>query len=72
MQKNYFVKSVRYMKNVHQIEHGLNKLSDGRVNLAALQVRSVSCNQNTTFRIKSQGSFLDKGRVPRAGKEALG
>ncbi len=32
MRKNYFVKLVKYMKNVYQIYHGLNKLSDGRVN----------------------------------------
>ncbi|KLU66406.1 transposase DDE domain protein [Desulfosporosinus acididurans] len=32
MRKNYFVKLVRYMKNVYHLEHGLNKLSDGRVN----------------------------------------
>jgi len=30
--KNYFVKLVRYMKNVYNIENGINKLSDGRVN----------------------------------------
>jgi hypothetical protein len=32
MRKNYFLKLVKYMKNVYQIDHGLNKLSDGRVN----------------------------------------
>ncbi|KLU64482.1 transposase DDE domain protein [Desulfosporosinus acididurans] len=32
MRKNYFVKLVNYMKNVYQIDHGLNQLSDGRVN----------------------------------------
>ncbi|KLU65779.1 transposase DDE domain protein [Desulfosporosinus acididurans] len=32
MRKNYFVKLVNYMKNVYQIDRGLNKLSDGRVN----------------------------------------
>ena len=32
MRKNYFAKLVRYMKNVCDIENGLNKLSDGRVN----------------------------------------
>src|SRR6202158_2025054 len=32
MRKNYFAKLVRYMKNVYQIDRGLNKLSDGRVN----------------------------------------
>ncbi|WP_088187171.1 hypothetical protein [Desulfosporosinus sp. FKA] len=32
MRKNYFVKLVRYMKNVYHLEHGLNKMSDGRVN----------------------------------------
>ena len=32
MRKNYFVKLVRYMKNVYHLERGLNKLSDGRVN----------------------------------------
>ena len=32
MRKNYFVKLVKYMKNVYHIENGLNKLSDGRVN----------------------------------------
>lgn len=30
--RNYFSKLVRYIKNVYQIERGLNKLSDGRVN----------------------------------------
>jgi len=32
MRKNYFAKLVNYMKNVYHIQHGLNKLSDGRVN----------------------------------------
>ena len=32
MRQNYFVKLVRYMKNVYHIERDLNKLSDGRVN----------------------------------------
>ncbi|WP_172408197.1 hypothetical protein [Desulfosporosinus sp. FKA] len=32
MRKNYFVKFVRYMKNVYYLERGLNKLSDDRVN----------------------------------------
>ncbi|WP_242975801.1 hypothetical protein [Desulfosporosinus sp. FKB] len=32
MRKNYFVKLVNYMKNVYQIDHGMNKLTDGRVN----------------------------------------
>lgn len=32
MRKNYFVKLVRYLKDVYHIERGLNKLSDGRVN----------------------------------------
>jgi hypothetical protein len=32
MRNNYFVKLVRYMKNVYHLERGLNKLSDGRVN----------------------------------------
>lgn len=32
MRKNYFVKLVRYMKNVYHLERGLNKLTDGRVN----------------------------------------
>ena len=33
MRRNYFVKLVRYIKNVYHIENGLNKLSDGRFNL---------------------------------------
>ena len=32
MRKNYFVKLLRYMKNVYHLERGLNKLTDGRVN----------------------------------------
>ena len=32
MKQNYFVKLVRYMKNVYHLERGLNQLSDGRVN----------------------------------------
>jgi len=32
MRKNYFAKLVKYMKNVYDIEYGLNKLSDGRIN----------------------------------------
>ena len=32
MRQNYFVKLVRYMKNVYHVDRGLNKLSDGRVN----------------------------------------
>ena len=32
MRKNYFAKLIKYMKNVYHIEHGLNKLSDGRFN----------------------------------------
>ncbi len=33
MRNNYFAKLVRYMKNVYHVERGLNKLTDGRVNL---------------------------------------
>ena len=32
MRKNYFVKLINYMKNVYNIEHGINKLTDARVN----------------------------------------
>jgi len=32
MRQNYFVKLVRYMRNVYHVDRGLNKLSDGRVN----------------------------------------
>jgi len=32
MRKNYFVKLIKYMKNVYYIENGNNKLTDGRVN----------------------------------------
>src|SRR5665648_225007 len=32
MRNNYFVKLVRYIKNVYHLDRGLNKLSDGRVN----------------------------------------
>ena len=32
MRKNYFVKLIKYMKNVCNIEHGINKLTDDRVN----------------------------------------
>ena len=32
MRQNYFVKLVRYMRNVYRVDRGLNKLSDGRVN----------------------------------------
>ena len=32
MRKNYFVKLIKYMKNVYNIKHGINKLTDGRVN----------------------------------------
>jgi len=32
MRQNYFIKLVRYMKNVYHVDRGLNKLSDGRVN----------------------------------------
>lgn len=32
MRKNYFAKLVRYMKNVYNIESGLNKLTDRRIN----------------------------------------
>ena len=32
MRKNYFAKLIKYMKNVYHIEHGLNKLFDGRFN----------------------------------------
>jgi len=32
MRKNYFVKLIKYMKNVYNIEHGINKLTDSRVN----------------------------------------
>ena len=30
--ENYFYKLVNYMKSVYDIEYGLNKLEDGRVN----------------------------------------
>ncbi|SPF52862.1 conserved hypothetical protein [Candidatus Desulfosporosinus infrequens] len=33
MRKNYFAKLVNYMKYVYHLKRGLNKLSDGRVNL---------------------------------------
>lgn len=32
MGKNYFYKLVKYMKNVYDIERGLNQLTDGRIN----------------------------------------
>jgi len=32
MRQNYFVKLIRYMRNVYHVDLGLNKLSDGRVN----------------------------------------
>jgi hypothetical protein len=32
MGQNYFVKLIRYMRNVYHVDRGLNKLSDGRVN----------------------------------------
>ncbi|MFT8352720.1 hypothetical protein [Clostridium saccharoperbutylacetonicum] len=32
MRKNYFIKLVKYMKNVYNIETGLNKLTDERIN----------------------------------------
>jgi len=32
MRQNYFAKLVKYMENVYHVDHGLNKLSDGRVN----------------------------------------
>ncbi|NSB34562.1 hypothetical protein BCD93_005520 [Clostridium saccharoperbutylacetonicum] len=31
MRKNYFAKLVEYMKNVYNIEKGLNKLTDERI-----------------------------------------
>ena len=30
MRNNYFLKLLKYMKNVYYIERGINKLSDGR------------------------------------------
>ena len=32
LRKNYFTKLIKYMKNVYNIENGLNKLIDGRIN----------------------------------------
>ncbi len=32
MRKNYFVKLIKYMKNVYHIKNGIKKLTDGRVN----------------------------------------
>ena len=32
MTRNYFVKLVKYMKNVYHIDRGFNKLTDARVN----------------------------------------
>jgi len=32
MRRNYFAKLIKYMKSVYHIEHGLNKLFDGRFN----------------------------------------
>lgn len=32
MRKNYFAKLVKYMKNVYNIDDGLNELTDGRIN----------------------------------------
>lgn len=34
MRNNYFAELIRYAKDVHHIERGLNKLTDGRVNPA--------------------------------------
>ena len=39
MRKNYFVKLVRYMKNVYHLERGLNKLSDGELTQLTAQVK---------------------------------
>jgi hypothetical protein len=71
MIKSYFVKLINYMKNVYNLERGLNKLSDGRINLATLPVRYDSCNQNTTSPNNLPHPFLDRGRVVWLGKEAL-
>jgi len=46
MRKNYFVKLVRYMKNVYHLERGLNKLSDGRVNPTSSWLYLQSINKN--------------------------
>ncbi|ODA40654.1 hypothetical protein DSBG_2551 [Desulfosporosinus sp. BG] len=32
MSRNHLEKLLKYIQNVYNIEHGLNKLSDGRVN----------------------------------------
>jgi len=32
MRKNYFIKLINYTKNVYNIDRGINKLTDGRVN----------------------------------------
>ena len=32
VRKNYFVKMLKYTKNVYNIEHGFGKMQDGRVN----------------------------------------
>ncbi len=32
MRKNYFVKLLKHINNVYHIEHGINKLSDRRIN----------------------------------------
>ena len=55
--ENYFVKLLRYMKNVYHIDHGLSRLTDRRVSpkyktpqvilitLLALQLRIKSVNE---------------------------
>ena len=32
MRKNYFVKLIKYIKNVYDIESKINRLTDGRIN----------------------------------------
>ncbi|KLU65797.1 hypothetical protein DEAC_c24270 [Desulfosporosinus acididurans] len=73
MRKNYFVKLVNYMKNVYQIDRGLDKLSDGRVNPTYSTVlmahKTVNVFSNPTFWQLAAGRALHflHSEQPRLG-----
>jgi len=76
MRKNYFVKLLRYMKNVYRIDHGLSRLTDKRVSpkyntpqvilitLLAFQLRIKSINELKYLLKENEFRSLFPSRAP--------
>ena len=59
MRFNYFAKLIKYMKNVYNIERGINKLSDGRKNPKVLTNLSYSITIKSTS-LRCTAAFQSK------------